>query len=229
MMQIRQQQLQLHQQSTRGSTINDGVSSPSTTMQQQHRQQWQQPQQQPRQQPYSSSCSSSSSIGDSVNNVLFNSFLLQGSTPDDFSLGFWSAIPKSSAPALKHAVSNKRPISRSSAVGKLFEAVIRRRIREQIEIVDVQGGFTPGRSGLDNMVWLWETLSVLKHDKRYNYRLHLFDFVESNDKTYAHPRNYGTSHTRSGILRPMRKQQLAERESNMRPSLHRPRDEQRRR
>ena len=112
---------------------------------------------------------------------LFNSFLLQGSTPDEFSLGFWSAIPKSRAPALKHAVSNKRPISRSFAVGKLFEAVIGRRIREQIEIVEVQGGFTPGRSGLDNMVWLWETLSVLKHDKRYNYRLHLFDFEKAFD------------------------------------------------
>jgi hypothetical protein len=51
---------------------------------------------------------------------------------------------------------------------------------------------------------------------------------ESNDKVYAH-RNYGTSHTRSGILRPMREQHIAERESNMRPSSYRPRDEQRRR
>jgi hypothetical protein len=51
---------------------------------------------------------------------------------------------------------------------------------------------------------------------------------ESNDKVYAH-RNYGTSHTRSGILRPMREQHIAERGSNMRPSSYRPRDEQRRR
>ena len=51
---------------------------------------------------------------------------------------------------------------------------------------------------------------------------------ESSDSAYAH-RSYGASPPRSGILRPMREQHIAERGSNMRPSSYRPRDEQRRR
>ena len=116
--------------------------------------------------------------------TLFNSFLATGVTPAEFSLGFWTALNKSNAPALKLKVSNKRPISRSVALAKLFEAVINVRIRKQIVIVDVQGGFVPGRSGLDNMIWLLENLSIMKKDKLLNIWLHLFDFEKAFDTVW---------------------------------------------
>ena len=101
---------------------------------------------------------------------LFNRIWLSGKWPDDWREGVVVPLFKS---GLRANIADYRPITLTSCVAKLFETILLQRLTDWTEalqkITDLQGGFRPGRSTLEQIFTLHEITAMRAEAKDSTY------------------------------------------------------------
>ena len=117
--------------------------------------------------------------------LLFNYILDSGVMPESWTIGIIKPIYKNKGD--KTQPSNYRPITILSCMGKLFTAVLNRRLSQYLEnnnlLNENQAGFRKGYSTSDNIFVLYGLIELLKARKRKLYCVFI-DFQKAFDMVW---------------------------------------------
>ena len=101
--------------------------------------------------------------------------------PESWQLGHILRLYKGKG--IKGKCSNERGITLASNPGKLYERIINKRVKKQVQLTEAQAGGIPGSATCDHLIILDQTIQEIREEKKTAYIIFL-DVQKAYDKAW---------------------------------------------